>query len=151
MTGSLMRLSALPICLFLLTGAAALHGEEKKSDAPDDQRIRGAWRVVSAKDEGREKPHAIGNLYLFDTAKLHVISPRGERTVYRYEVDATATPKRLVLLTDDELFTQTAVYKIEGDKLTFCSSYQPGVIPAEFATKLRDGCTLLVLKRETHR
>jgi uncharacterized protein (TIGR03067 family) len=105
--------------------------------------------VVSAKDEGRDKPIAVGQLDLFDTARLHVISPQGRRTVYRYEVNAEATPKRLILYADDELVTITAIYKLEKGLLTLCQSYQPGVIPTDFSTRLKDGRTLLVLKRDT--
>lgn len=138
-------------CSFLLLLAllaASATADDERPATPDHELIRGAWRVVVAKDGGKEKPRALGQLDLFDTAKLHVISPVGRRTVYRYELDPAAKPKRMILQTDDELISTTAIYKLDGDTLTLCYSFEPGVVPKEFGTKPNDGRTMLVLKRD---
>ena len=131
--------------------AAALFAQDKEQPpaAPDQERIRGAWRVISCEDEGRRRPKELGRLDLYDTSKLHCISTQGVRTTYRYELDETSTPKRMILSTDDELITITVIYKIEGDRLTVCRSYKPGEIPDDFDTKLKDGRTLYLFKRDT--
>jgi len=141
----------MPWLAFFVLGtlATATLGEEQAPQVPDQERIRGAWRVFAAQDEGRNRPKEIGRLDLFDTAKLHCIKTDGRRTVYRYELEPTAEPKRMILRTDDELITVTAIYKLEGDTLTVCSCYKPGVIPTDFETKLRDGKTVLTFKRDT--
>jgi uncharacterized protein (TIGR03067 family) len=137
------------VCAVFATTAAISQEKEKPPAIPDLERIRGAWRVISAEDEGVLRPKLVGRLDLYDTSKLHCITPQGVRTTYRYELDETTTPKRIILLTDDELITITVIYKIEGDRLTVCRSFRPGVIPDDFDTRPKDGRTLLVFKRDT--
>jgi uncharacterized protein (TIGR03067 family) len=143
-------ISRLPqIVVGLLVLAGSVYGEEDASQSMSDaERLRGAWKVVQAKDGGRDKPNAVGQLDLFDSFRLHVISPQGRRTVYRYELEPNSNPKRMILATDDELITLTAIYKLDKGLLTLCYSYEPGVTPTDFVTKPKDGRTLLVLQRD---
>lgn len=142
---------SLLLLLLAIAPVGSARSEDDKPAVPDQVLIQGLWRVIGAKDEGQDKPKAIGQADLFDTAKLHVVSPNGRRTVYRYELDPTAKPKRMILSTDDELITVTAIYDLDGDTLKICYSFEPGVVPQDFTTKLNDGLTSLLLKRDRGR
>lgn len=141
----------LPLLIIAAPLAGLAFAEEEKQATPDSDLIRGAWRVIDAQDEGREKPKILGQIDLFDTSRLHCISPNGRRMIYRYELDPTANPKRMLLLTDDELISTTAIYKLDGNTLTLCYSFRAGEIPKDFKTKLNDGRISLVLKRDKDR
>jgi len=115
----------------------------------DDPKLQGAWRVISAEEEG--KKHAIEKekqlLYVFDAGKIQL---KFQGKVIRegtYQLDQSHSPKRIDMIAQDE--TGVGIYKIENDTLTICSAAfkSTPARPTEFATQAKSRSVLFVLER----
>jgi uncharacterized protein (TIGR03067 family) len=118
-------------------------GEDKKDDK--DQ-LQGEWVVASAEIAGK-KSEGLKDKKLVVKGDEWT-PPTGGTLKFKFKLDAAKNPKQLDLMADVDGNEQTwpAIYKIEGDTLTFCRSAGPG---GERPTEFKSGpeATLMVFKR----
>jgi RNA polymerase sigma factor (sigma-70 family) len=120
----------------------------------DLDRLQGVWKVVDAEFNGgtdRNLKHLQKMRWVIKGDRI-TIGNGGRDEIGSVKVDSTRQPKEI------DIITRTAggppvdhgnpgIYKLDGDKLTVCYSFNPDVQsrPTEFDT--RDGGRLLVLVR----
>ena len=129
--------------------------EAQKDDAAKDEmkKLQGVWQVTKwiGSEGGTAPADEIENL-TFEFKEDRVTQRKGkDRTPIqgKYSLDPSKKPKWL-----DINFGQVteAIYKLEGDELTFCvisgsRSGQPSVRPTEFKASKEKHHTLFVLKK----
>ena len=118
--------------------------------------FQGVWVLTSSRTDGRDTPPE-GIKQLADL-KIIVKSDTwtckvGDETQFdgTFRLDPTKTPKRFDFTNtsgENKGKTFLAIYKLEGDTLTYCEAAQGKLRPSEFAAKPASGRTLNVFKRE---
>ena len=123
-----------------------LAADEPKKDKTDRDKLQGTWQPVSVEQGGKAKEDKEHRL-LFDGDTFTI--KKGDQVFAKgtFKVDPDKKPKAIDFMItegDEKGKTARGIYKLEGDKLTWCSA-QPGQNdrPKEFATK--DTQNLLVV------
>jgi uncharacterized protein (TIGR03067 family) len=135
---------------------------------PDEQQLQGVWKLVGGQDTGWNWPAqfipAQMNMRLTfagDKADLKWLPPaqtlasKPEPKVKSnwegiFHLDTSADPKRMsVFIPNDNDNSMIGIYKLEGNRLTYCYRHNPKKLecPTEFATKKGDGTTMLMFER----
>jgi RNA polymerase sigma factor (sigma-70 family) len=127
---------------------------EKERPAPKRDPLQGTWIIESAEFAGkkldldeRDVPAEI----TFDGGKFTLRNKKDEVVEGTYTVDAKKEPKTLDLLpgngpSKDKAFE--GIYKIEGDRLTFCADTGKGDRPTAFTTREGEEHGLMVFKKK---
>jgi len=129
----------------LLVLIARPHASLGFDDAPDFNKLQGAWSVISAEHGGTPVPEE-----KIKDGKLVLAGDRftwktGDQTAEgAYTVDATKSPRQITLSHNEN--TLSGIYVLDGENLKLCVSHGSDR-PTEFTTKEGDGCLLLVLRR----
>jgi uncharacterized protein (TIGR03067 family) len=133
------RLLVVVFVIQLASGVNA--GGDKKDDKKDDKdALQGEWTVVSMEASGKAiEPK--GNLVIKGSDWT---APNGGKLTFK--IDSTKSPKQLDLAGPKKAAEWQGIYKIEGDKLTFC---RPLVAGGERPTEFKggDGIVLMECKR----
>jgi len=94
------------------------------ASAEPDQKLEGVWVVESFEADGQQVKMFNGSTFEFDGEKLTI--KMGEMEVAgTFKVDLTKDPKQLDIemkSPDGEDSGSEAIYKLEGDTLTICTS-----------------------------
>jgi uncharacterized protein (TIGR03067 family) len=155
-----IMLAALAVAVGVLVGGASMLAYHALAAEPvkktDAENIRGDWKVDSVVHDGRElagdeADRLITNGTVKITADKFFVTVGGEDREYTYTIDATAKPRRLDLahqLPGGGEEIGQGIYKLEGDKLTYCANRQAGADrPTAFESKEGSDIILMVLKR----
>jgi RNA polymerase sigma factor (sigma-70 family) len=128
--------------------------------SPDEQALQGTWRLISARDNGRDDPRWKDEktTLRFERGQLFAEGSVSERGKYRL-IGTKAEPKRIDILlpavADGEPVPESGtwaacIYQVEGDRLQICmrdeGRYPP---PAQFRAEKGDRTRLLTLERLT--
>jgi uncharacterized protein (TIGR03067 family) len=135
------------IVMFMLALASGpTWGDEKKPVKEELKKLQGEWVMVSVepatKKDGEQSQRVVVTGDEWKTTR----TPRA----FTVRVDNSKSPKHLDLVSDNKGKERTwrGIYKIEGDKLTFCRANAAGTgvqRPTEF--KAGPGVELMVFKR----
>ncbi len=113
----------------ILLAGVVRAGDDKKDDK---DKLQGEWMVVSMEVSGKQ---------VANVKDLKVVvqdnewtSPQGLK--FTFVIDATTSPKQLDLQSKMGGRTWPGIYKIDGDRLTFCRSQGSG---GERPTKFKGG------------
>ena len=128
-----------------------------ETEHPDHQALQGKWEVVKAEEAGGNPVgQAIGLVYTFEGRRLNLQTPRPVVMKAEFKIDPEKEPRQLTYTILDEIgepVVNQAIYRIEGDTLTLCGSWnsRPGVrkaFPKKFKAVAGDLLSyLMVLKR----
>src|SRR5262249_41344620 len=118
-------------------------GPKEKPKAEID--IVGEWVVVSQERNGKpEKPIADSMSFRADGKWGRVFEGRQMRNCDKYVLDATANPANLNLIFTPEtnVSGMFGIVRIDGDKLTFCFSFNDRALASKFEAAEGSGYTL---------
>jgi uncharacterized protein (TIGR03067 family) len=140
----------LPVFAFL-AGLAVAADPPADAVRADQQRLQGAWQVVSQEADGMKGPDEVARhmRYTFAGDRL-TISPAepGSDSELACRLDPAKMPKAIdmtVRTGRNKGKTYAGIYALEGDGLKIC--FAKGDRPAAFATRAGSGTALIVLKR----
>lgn len=149
--------ASVTLSMFLTAASWSAPDESDHSDHPDHQALQGRWEIVKAEAEGGNPVgQAIGLVYTFEGDRLDLQTPRPVVMKAKFTIDPEEQPSKLTYIILDEVGESVfnhAIYRIEGDTLTLCGSWnsRPGVrkaFPREFKAANGDPLSyLMVLKR----
>src|SRR5262245_8703624 len=122
--------------------------EKKTPPAKAADELQGAWKLTSVIADGEKvgadqiPPQRIyfhdGNGYMFQDSRF--------RDEFRYEIDATKTPKTIDL-TDRHRDTTKGIYMRQGEKLTLCFAKDPDADrPGKFESPAESKTILMVFQ-----
>ncbi len=123
-----------------------------KEPKTDQEKIQGAWQVISLVRDGKAEPVVGVEPWVFKGERLMSSMPES-RSDAKFILDPTKTPKNLTLtfpLVFGARFDFPCIYKLEGDTLTVCCHGEKFVElgrPTKFSAKAGTGAALIVLKR----
>src|SRR5262249_31974956 len=131
--------------LLIAAGARQAIADDK---AKDDEKILGAWTVVSFEEGGQKAPEAaLRDMTVTFTADGKMTTKRGEQEeVSTFKLDPSKKIKEFEG-TNAQGKTADGIYKLEGDSLTICFARAAGSRPTEFASPEGTKIVLTVLKR----
>jgi len=140
---------------FIILGAAITLGAPAAKDAlKNDNDIVGEWVVESIQANGKARSLGDEPLRYQLTADGKWSVYRGERkldTGGRYAVDPKASPATIDLDPNpgaDDTHVIAGIYKVEGDKLTWCQAFTSRPTrPTSFESTVDSGAALYVFKR----
>jgi uncharacterized protein (TIGR03067 family) len=144
-----MRLTALPIAVLVLVGAAGAPDAAKKETA----QIEGEWSMVSGQADGASMPEA-----MVKTGKR--VAKDGETTITfggrvyfkaKYRLDPSKKPKVIdYTMTEGPTKGKThlGIYELNGDTVKFCFAAPGKDRPTEFSAPEGSQRTLSVWKRD---
>jgi RNA polymerase sigma factor (sigma-70 family) len=122
---------------------------DKKEAPKDEEKILGAWALVSYEEGGQKAPEEAikdAKVIMTDDGKMTVKHADGKVVEGTYKVDPAKQPKEFSF-TNDKGETMLGIYKLDVNTLTVCYDRSGGP-PAEFASKAGTTVVLEVLKRE---
>lgn len=136
-----------------LNGAAveAVDEETTKLKAEEFKKLHGTWTVTSVLVYGEEQVDLVrGAKVVFSGTKMTSYENDSELYVYDLTIDPTKIPKQLDMRGVNKAALKTthlALYTLDGDRLTICSS--DGARPKEISAQKNatDGHVILVFKR----
>jgi uncharacterized protein (TIGR03067 family) len=143
---------------FVVKTFKKLSGQEKKSAIEKDNQLMGLWETVGYEFDGtkledqEEKLEFRKNqkVYYFQKGIYTLVGTNGASlrvTHDSYEFNEKAGKNAIDLRDGDKVFP--AIYKLDGDNLTLCWSFDGKTRPETFQTEKDDGRALIRLKR-TH-
>ena len=93
-------------------------------DKSDQEKMQGNWKIIRYEISGREGDQLVGVEDTISDAKW--LRPQRRTSEYQLKFDASKDPK-WVDLSAERLGDKSlkGIYKLEGDKLTICYSYDP--------------------------
>ena len=116
-------------------------------DKSDQDKMQGKWKIVRCEFAGRDMDQTVGVEDTISDAKW--LRPQRRTSEYQLKFDTSKDPK-WVDLSAERLGDKSlkGIYKLEGDKLTICYSYNPdSPRPTEFKTDADVASYLYVLER----
>ena len=114
--------------------------------ASDAERIQGQWVCIDCSDDGKQIPNA-QSIHAVFTDKEGKISGATGGLAFKYQLDATANPKRCdLLLLPLEATTLRAIYRFEDDALLLVLPTSSREHPTGF--EAGKGRTTYLLRRE---
>lgn len=149
MLRSIFVLSA-AFSLFSLISLAASGTARAADDVKSD--LEGDWQAVSMEGGGAPAPkEKVAGLKFSFAGDQLTVDDSGKKEKSPIKIDATKTPKEMDVTVSDQ-FTILAIYKVDGDTLTFCfrmrSAEKKTERPTDFAApKEVPGQVLAVFKR----
>ncbi len=154
----LRRLSTFSLSSLLAVVAVTSAPLSRAADGPDDaekvlKSLQGKWRLVALTVDGQELGEQnYGVSVLVHEGKTQTIQINGEnRGSYDVEITPSEEPARIDLASVDgptKGRKYPGIYKLEGDRLTVCTSRDPDLRPADFASKPGTRVTLAVYERQ---
>jgi uncharacterized protein (TIGR03067 family) len=130
----------------------------RAADGPDDaeevmKSLQGKWKLVALTVDGLELgKENYGKSVLIHDGKTQTIQINGEdRGSFDVEVRPGAEPSEIDLSSingPSEGRKYPGIYKLEGDRLTVCTSRDPDRRPTEFASESGTRITLAVYERQ---
>lgn len=131
----------------LLLGA----DDAKKDDKDkDENKIQGAWTVVSMEHGGQKAPEeeAKGITVTFQAGGKVMFKFPDKEISGTYKLDASKKPKQITMESEGEK-TLHGIYKFDGENLSICVvEGDADDRPTEFSTKEGSKARLVVLKKE---
>jgi uncharacterized protein (TIGR03067 family) len=100
----------------------AAAADDKPDVKAEKEKLRGEWKVTSAKRSGQDSDKPVGDVVKFDDDKF--IVPNGERS--EYKLDPSKKPKQIDITPLDgkeKGKTIRGVYELDGDKLKLHVAY----------------------------
>lgn len=129
--------------------SVAVHFED------DLDKLRGTWLTVSQISNGKvivdeKTPPPPGPVIkLIYEGNIWAVKG-GDKTFAKgtFKVDATKSPKELVVMDDQGKVKLQGIYEVNGDTYRYCIAPAGKDRPGEFSSKEGSGHILMVLKRE---
>jgi RNA polymerase sigma factor (sigma-70 family) len=146
---ALAVVAALETWLVLANRPAALPvlRAAEKTAPTDEERIRGAWRLVSAEFGGQPLPVA-NSVMVFEGGQCTIFGDGARVLGKSYGLDPSQSPKAMDVVTDYGR-VQMGIYAFDGDTLTICLTPDTRDRPTDFATRADSETLTMVLKRES--
>lgn len=138
-----MRVGLLAIVAVVLAGA----GGPPPGDA---EKLQGRWRVITARDSGRDAPEGVGDLSLVVTGDRMVMKGKGEKSwrPMTFKLDPAKKP-RWIDLWIDKTGPFPGIYELDGDTLKICFNEVPPERSTRFVSEPNSpNDILLILTRE---
>ncbi len=137
------------IVLFLC-GVVLLHAGEP---APDLERMRGVWTVVSLTEQGKAIPAAETDILEFVINNgVMTVSEKGTIVVqYQIKLDPEKTPRAIDFtheIGENKGKTEPGIYAFDGDKLKLCLDEKRKGRPTVFEGKESETFSVIVLKKK---
>ena len=132
----------------LLLPAALFAADAPKKEAPDQDRIQGAWACESAEQGGMAVPaeRAKGFKMAFKGDKFTLTMP-GRQHEATFKLAPGEKPKQLTLTPSDGAGELKGIYALDGDTLKICSAAAGKPRPTTFESRKGDFGGLMILKR----
>ena len=139
------------VVLLLLTGV--VQADDAKRDL---EKLQGTWEIVKVVNSGRAAPaeEVKGGQVVFKGDEMTLKEGADDKNPWKFRVKLypSQNPKALdatALNQEHKGPVSTAIYRLEGDTLTICSSNDPdkNERPKEFESKEGSKVILLTLKR----
>jgi len=145
-TSCVSRLITLMAATLLI--AAATRPAFADDTTKDEEKILGAWTVISFAEGGQKAPEAaLQDMTVTFTADGKMTTKRGEQEeTSTFKLDPSKKIKEIDG-TNAQGKTANGIYKLEGDSLTICFARAAGDRPTEFASPDGTKIVLTVLKR----
>lgn len=160
--GSVMKYSrhaAFPLMFAAFLASGCTDGSES---IPDEERLLGAWRMVSMETHGKRYDLTAQVQYVFKEETVMIIRPKETSGPHTYELDSTKNPGHLDITINVENVptagkrgvpvggTQKGIYRFQGDTLEICLGRPwKDSRPSEFTSKTTQPVDLMTFKRGT--
>lgn len=119
---------------------------EEKPTMTDEQKIQGAWSLVSGERHGKPFPEdVVKNVTLVFAKDILTTKNRDRETTAKFTLHEHETPKQIDLDMDGSI--GEGIYELTGDDLKLLHGEVGDPRPAAFDAN-RDHLTLLILKRK---
>ncbi|MEM9658612.1 MAG: TIGR03067 domain-containing protein [Planctomycetota bacterium] len=139
---------------FLLYGSTAAHALENGLD-PEYGRLQGNWQIVELTDNGKSVPPdqitnslpAGGQFEVVDNTMIFTSPLDGRKTAKTFAVDPTAYPKRIAVVTGEQV-EGVGIYEFDKERLIVCMSNPlKSPQPKEFSAREDSNRMMMVLER----
>ena len=142
--------------VFLVVAPLAAPGADdsaQRREQAEQEKLAGAWRVVSVEVDGRALPaqQFRGLTMTFQGGNFTAQQGRGEKQEGTYKIDPARGPKQIDIRRQNgppEGRHQLAVYALAGNTLKICSAGSDKERPGGFDTRGQEGRVLMTLRRE---
>jgi uncharacterized protein (TIGR03067 family) len=138
--------SCLPICALLSACATVRTPPVAAKTGPlvgDELRLQGSWRVVHNELMRTQTPELLGRVQIYFGRRFRLDTDEGSE---EFRIDEQSEPKRIDFDDGHNSLIQ-GIYKLEGDRLTICTSAPGDPRPTSFATSPWNNSILTVLVR----
>jgi len=142
-----MIINYVVVCFAIVLNGGLVAGDD---ETDDKDKIQGEWSLVSMETSGRKMDEeAIKKSKLEVKNNEWVSTANGRELTRTYKLDSSKSPKQIDLVSkqEDKKVTWLAIYKIDGDALTFCWPAPGAERPKEL--KIGDRIGVAVYKRVT--
>ena len=142
-----MRKTLVVLLALLLTATASQAAEDKKAEK-DEDKIVGAWVMVSGERGGEKAPDKLVKSFRLTYAaggKVTVRSKQDKEEEGTFKLDASKKPAQIDLKVGDK--SLEGIYTLEGDNLKLCLA-EAGERPTEFKSADGSKTMLMILRRE---
>jgi uncharacterized protein (TIGR03067 family) len=116
----------------------------------DQDAIQGIWQIVEEIENGDKKPPDKDVMIVFDGNKWVLKVGKQVEKTGKFKLDATKTPKVIVVNVDGE--PEYAIYSLKKDTLKLCSftnrDASKKAPPREFTSTKENGQSLVTLQRQ---
>jgi uncharacterized protein (TIGR03067 family) len=145
------RLAA--VCLLLSPLAAHAFQSAEDRLKREEEKLAGAWRVVSVEAGGQAVPQTQfrGLKMTFKGGKFTAQKGAGDKQEGTYKLDPSQSPKRIDISRKNgpkEGRDQLGIYSLAGNTLKICTFGSAKIRPDSFDTRDRPAATLMTLRRE---
>jgi uncharacterized protein (TIGR03067 family) len=125
--------------------------DDKKDNKPDVKTelaaIKGKWKVVSTKFNGKGITSGADRVLIFDDKEFTAYQGDTKLRSLTFKLDPTSSPKRIDLARAGSNDTITGIYSLKGNKLTICYPEPGAERPKKLESKDGGKVFLMVLER----
>src|SRR5262245_23541229 len=93
----------------------------EKPDA-DEKDLVGRWVIESVLEDGNQDTPFKGARLLFESGKIEMQFPDGDKATGKYKLDSSKKPKAIDfgIVISETVIARDAIYSLENDTLTIC-------------------------------
>jgi uncharacterized protein (TIGR03067 family) len=137
------------LVLAVVTLTVGLGNAGQDANKKDEEKIVGAWKIVSMEREGEKAPEARYKdiTVVFNADRRITVEEPGKQQELKFKLNASKNPKEIDSVGPDNQ-VHKGIYVLDRDDLKVCINPAPDERPTEFATQAGTKTELIVLKRD---